>query len=151
MSDSDLPTSNAFEYPSLVSLRVVAAVIRQSNQIFAAKRKEGGGSGLKWEFPGGKIELGETPKEALQREIYEELSIDVSVGKCLGTFITPLDKYLIHLQCFWCTTEQMDVTLSSHTETGWFSAQELLDLDWALPDVPALNLVLKAMNACNDT
>lgn len=146
MFDSDLPTNNAFEFSSLESLRVVAAVIRQSNQIFAAKRKEGGGSGLKWEFPGGKIEKDETPQEALQREIQEELSISVSVGNCLGTFSTPMGKYLIHLQCFWCTTEQTDVTLTSHTEMGWFSPQELLNLDWAVPDLPALKLVLKTMN-----
>jgi 8-oxo-dGTP diphosphatase len=147
MSDFDLPTSNAFEYPSLKRLWVVAAVIRQDNLIFAAKRKEGGGSGSKWEFPGGKVESGESPEQALRREINEELSIDVSVGQCMGTFITPVDKYLIHLQCFWCTTNQLNASLTSHTQAGWFSEQELLDLDWALPDLPAVNIVLKTIKA----
>ena len=125
------------------SLWVVAAVIQHGNQIFAAKRKAGGGSGLKWEFPGGKVEAGESAPQALQREIFEELGISIEVGLSLGTFTTPLDKYLIQLECYWCTSKERPVTLTSHEEAGWFEPIELQALDWALPDVPVLEVVLK--------
>lgn len=125
------------------SLWVVAAVIRHGNQIFAVKRKAGGGSGLKWEFPGGKVEVGESAKQALRREIHEELSILIEVCEPIGTFVTPLDKHLIQLECYWCTTGNQKVALASHTEAGWFDPNELQHLDWALPDVPVLEAVLK--------
>jgi 8-oxo-dGTP diphosphatase len=129
----------------LKSLWVVAAVIRHGNQIFAAKRKAGGGSGLKWEFPGGKVETGESAAQALKREIYEELAINIKVLQLLGTFVTPLDKCLIQLECYFCTTEQKEVSLTSHEESGWFEHNQLNLLDWAEPDVPALEAVLSKL------
>lgn len=146
MSDFDLPTNSAYDDPSLKSLWVVAAVIHQKNQVFAAKRKAGGGSGLKWEFPGGKVETGESAEAALKREILEELNVSVKVGECLGTFITPLDNRIIHLQCFWCSTNQYDFKLSSHIDAGWYKHEELSTLDWAPPDVEAVQHVITAMN-----
>ena len=139
--------------PHLKSLWVVAAVIRHGNQIFAAKRKAGGGSGLKWEFPGGKVEAGESASQALKREIEEELGLIVEVGQALGTFSTPQDNYLIQLECFWCAVQNTQVTLSSHDESGWFSLNELKSLEWALPDVPVLEVVLRthAMLPANET
>lgn len=142
MSDSDSPTSSSCLSPQLKSLWVVAAVIRHGNKILAAKRKAGGGSRLKWEFPGGKVEAGESAPQALQREILEELGINVEVGPSIGTFRTPLDKYLIQLECYWCTSDVREVSLSSHEEAGWFDPIELKVLDWALPDLPALEVVL---------
>ena len=125
------------------SLWVVAGVIRHGNQIFAAKRKAGGESGLKWEFPGGKVEPGESAPQALKREIAEELGISVEVRQSLGVFATPLGKYLIRLECYWCISADRQVTLTSHNESGWFNPNELQFLDWALPDVPALEVVLR--------
>ena len=145
MSDSDSPTSSSCLSPQLKSLWVVAAVIRHGNQIFAAKRKAGGGSGLKWEFPGGKVEAGESAPQALQREILEELGIGIEVGPSIGTFTTPLDKHLIELECYWCTSQNRGVTLSSHDEAGWFEPIELQALDWALPDLPVLEVVLRRL------
>jgi len=98
---------------------------------------------LKWEFPGGKVEAGESAPRALQREIFEELGISVEVGPSIGTFITPLDKYLIQLECYWCTSDGREVSLSSHEEAGWFDPIELKVLDWALPDIPVLEVVLR--------
>ena len=98
---------------------------------------------MKWEFPGGKVEAGELAPQALQREIFEELDISIEVGPSIGTFTTPLDKYLIQLECYWCTSKNRDVTLSSHDEAGWFDPIELKVLDWALPDVPVLEVVLR--------
>lgn len=100
---------------------------------------------MKWEFPGGKVESGETAPRALEREILEELGIKVEVGECLGSFTSPLDKYLIQLECYWCIFDHQEVKLTSHDEAGWFTASELLSLDWALPDVPAVDLVIKEL------
>jgi 8-oxo-dGTP diphosphatase len=144
MSDSDLPTNNASQTP-LNDLWVVAAVIRHENLVFAAKRKAGGGSGLKWEFPGGKVEDGETAVEALKREIQEELAIEIEVNKCIGTFSTPLGTNVIHLECYWCHSSSKDVVLNSHEEAGWFNAYELEKLDWALPDLPVVSEVFKTI------
>ena len=100
---------------------------------------------MKWEFPGGKVEAGETARQALKREIFEELGISVDVGDCLGSFATPLDRHLIELECYWCTSEQQEIKLTSHVEASWFTADELVQLDWALPDVPAVDLVIKEL------
>lgn len=98
---------------------------------------------MKWEFPGGKIEAGETAPEALRREILEELSINVTVGECLGTYTTPNDGYLICLECYWCSVDSKEVNLASHVQSGWFSEDELTHLDWASPDVPAVEAVVQ--------
>jgi 8-oxo-dGTP diphosphatase len=100
---------------------------------------------LKWEFPGGKVEVGEFAPKALQREIFEELGISVEVGLFIGTFATPLDKYLIQLECYWCTSQDREVTLSIHEEAGWFEPVDLNVLDWALTDLPVLEVVLRTL------
>lgn len=98
---------------------------------------------MKWEFPGGKVEAGESAPQALQREILEELGIGIEVGQYIGTFTTPLEKYLIQLECYWCKSQNREVTLSSHEEAGWFDPIDLLVLDWALPDLPVLEVVVR--------
>ena len=98
---------------------------------------------MKWEFPGGKVEPGESAPQALKREIAEELRISVEVRQSLGTFATPLGNYLIRLECYWCLSEDRHVTLTSHSESGWFNPNELQFLDWALPDVPVLEVILR--------
>jgi len=98
---------------------------------------------LKWEFPGGKVEDGESAQQALKREIREELGISIEIGQHLGTFTTPQEKYLIQLECYWCITEDRQVSLTSHDEAGWFEPNELQLLDWALPDLPVLEVVLR--------
>ena len=100
---------------------------------------------MKWEFPGGKVEAGESAQQALKREIREELGISIEVCQCLGTFATPQDKYLIQLECYWCVSEDRQVSLTSHDEAGWFDPIDLQLLDWALPDVPVLEVVLRTI------
>ena len=101
---------------------------------------------MKWEFPGGKVETGESAQEALKREIREELGISIQVGQSLGTFVTPQDNYLIQLECYWCISVDRQVSLTSHDEAGWFDPSELQLLDWALPDVPVLEVVLRTLS-----
>ena len=81
----------------LIDVRVVAGVIRYDGAILAAKRKEGGAAGLKWEFPGGKVEPSESPQEALKRELMEELELDVTVQGPIGIYSTVVGKHHIQL------------------------------------------------------
>ncbi|WP_110654907.1 (deoxy)nucleoside triphosphate pyrophosphohydrolase [Salinicola halimionae] len=141
MSDSDSPTNSSFCIPRK-SLYVVAAVIRAEGKILAAKRLAGGGSGLKWEFPGGKVEDGEDAKTAIIREIDEELGLAIEVEGELGLYVTRLEGIDIHLHCFLCRATVTEVRLVDHSEARWCFPNELQALDWALPDVPAVEKLL---------
>lgn len=122
----------------LVDLHVVAAVILRDGKIMAAKRNAGGPSGLKWEFPGGKIERGESPDEALAREIFEELGMTTIVREEMGSYVTELGHWRLRLHCFICDSSDEPIRMEAHSEIRWCSISELNDLDWALPDVPAV-------------
>jgi 8-oxo-dGTP diphosphatase len=117
-------------------------VIHFNNEILAAKRLAGGPSGLKWEFPGGKVEAGESPHDALSREILEELGLEIEIDREIGTFSTLVSDTRINLQCFHCTAQSNQVVLSAHSEVTWCRLNELSSLDWALPDIPAIEALL---------
>ncbi|MCL6713420.1 (deoxy)nucleoside triphosphate pyrophosphohydrolase [Pseudomonas sp. R2.Fl] len=104
----------------------------------AAKRNVGGPSGLKWEFPGGKVEHGESPGEALVREIAEELGMKIIVREELGSYVTELGSCRLRLHCFICDSVDEPTRMEAHSEVRWCGISELNDLDWALPDVPAV-------------
>ena len=110
------------------TIRVVAAVIQRQNngkdEIFATQRGYGEFEGG-WEFPGGKIESGETPQEALVREIKEELDADISVGDLIATVEYDYPNFHLSMDCFWCKLQSNHVELNEHEDAKWFSKEEL--------------------------
>ena len=116
------------------TVRVVAAVIRKDNKIFATQRgygefKDG------WEFPGGKIEEGETPEQALAREIKEELDTEIQVGKLIDTIEYDYLSFHLSMDCFWCKIMQGGLELKEHEAARWLSKEELYSVDWLPADV----------------
>lgn len=116
------------------TVRVVAAVIRKDNKIFATQRgygefKDG------WEFPGGKIEEGETPEQALAREIKEELDIDINVGELIDTIEFDYPNFHLSMDCFWCEIVQGELKLREHESAKWLSKEKLYTVDWLPADV----------------
>ena len=127
----------------LSDVHAVAAVLRRGRRILAARRLPGGSAGLKWEFPGGKVERGETATSALLREIHEELGLDAVVTSELGTFVTDLPDFRIHLKCFWCEAPDGLPQLRVHSEVRWCTPGELRSLDWAQADIPVVEAILR--------
>ena len=126
------------------TVRVVAAVIRKDNKIFATQRgygefKDG------WEFPGGKIEEGETPEQALAREIKEELDTEIQVGKLIDTIEYDYPKFHLSMDCFWCEIMQGGLELNEHEAARWLSKEELYSVDWLPADVGVVEKIKKEL------
>lgn len=126
------------------TVRVVAAAIRKDNKIFATQRgygefKDG------WEFPGGKIEEGETPEQALTREIKEELDTEIQVGKLIDTIEYDYPKFHLSMDCFWCEIMQGGLELKEHEAARWLSKEELYSVDWLPADVGVVEKIKKEL------
>ncbi|MGI6879728.1 (deoxy)nucleoside triphosphate pyrophosphohydrolase [Microbacterium sp. gxy059] len=121
-------------------IHVVGAVIVDAGNILCARRGRGSLAGL-WEFPGGKIEQGETAREALQREITEELECVVEVGDEVATTAHEYDFGVVHLTTFLCRLVEGTPHLTEHTEVTWLRPADLATLTWAPADVPAVDLL----------
>lgn len=119
-------------------ISVVAGVIVHGDTVFIARRNPGGAAGGMWEFPGGKIELSETPQSALTRELKEELNLDVVVHGRIGRFDTVVGQRTISLDCYWITKFAGDIQLTSHTEFAWVKLTSLNDFEFARPDLPVI-------------
>lgn len=104
---------------------------------------------LKWEFPGGKIDLGESPEECLKRELLEELGIHVCLEKSLPHSTYHYPNFAITLHPFVCTITSGEIVLHEHTAINWLPPEELHDLDWAEADVPVIELYLAAREICS--
>ena len=116
------------------TIRVVAAVIRSEDKIFATARGYGEFKG-QWEFPGGKIERGETPQEALAREIQEELDVKIEVGDLIDTIEYDYSSFHLSMNCFWCNITEGEITLKEAEEARWLSKDELYSVDWLPADM----------------
>lgn len=118
---------------NMKTVRVVAAVIRQGDRIFATARGYGEFKG-QWEFPGGKIEVGETPQQALIREIKEELDVMVSVGDLIDTIEYDYPTFHLSMDCFWCNVTEGEIKLKEAEDARWLSKDELYSVDWLQAD-----------------
>ena len=125
------------EHPTAV-VKVVGAAILRHGTFIAAQRHRNMAEPLKWEFPGGKIEAGEDPRQALAREIREELALEIAVGAWLGRGTHEEGGRRIVLDVFTATVVAGEIRLAEHRRAGWFRASEIDDLDWAAADRPVL-------------
>ena len=123
------------------TIEVVAAVIVKDGRIFATQRGYGDFKDM-WEFPGGKIESGESREEALKREIKEELDADISVDSFLQTVEYDYPKFHLILHCYLCSLKTKEVHLLEHESSRWLSADELDSVEW-LPADLSIILTLK--------
>ena len=122
-------------------VRVVAAVIVRDGRALAARRGTAMSLPGLWEFPGGKVEPGESDAEALVREIFEELGLTVTVGELVGENVHEYPTIRVRLVAFVCTAENRDPLATEHDALRWVDSTELSELTWAAADVPLLRVV----------
>ena len=126
------------------SIEVVAAVIRRGNSIFATQRGYGDWKDW-WEFPGGKMEPGETPQAALEREIREELDADICVGELLKTIEWDYPAFHLTLHCYWCSPASDELHLLEHEAARWLSAEDIASVRWLPADEQLLPLISQTL------
>ena len=122
-------------------IRVVGAVFHDGERFLACRKKPGKPLEGHWEFPGGKIEPGETPQQALAREIREELNLIAEVGQKVTTTTYEYDFATIELTTFYCTLVDGDLRLTDHDDTKWVTSTEATHLTWAPADIPAVEAI----------
>ena len=125
------------------AIEVVAAVIREEDRVFATQRgygdfKDG------WEFPGGKVEPGEMPEEALIREIREELNTKVGIDGFLISVEYDYPEFHLSMDCFWCHVEEGELTLLEHEAAKWLPVSDLRQVRWLPADIEVLEEIEKS-------
>lgn len=122
-------------------INVVGAVVVSNGKVLCVQRALDGTLPGMWEFPGGKIEPGETPRQALEREIQEELRCQVAVGNEVTTTSHEYDFGIVHLTTFYCELVEGTPELVEHAQMLWSQPQDLRHLEWAPADIPAVALI----------
>lgn len=122
-------------------IEVVAAIIHDANgRIFATQRGYGDWRGW-WEFPGGKIELGESSEEALKREIWEELETRIVIERLVTTVEYDYPTFHLTMHCYWCHVESGTLTLKEHEAARWLAKEELESVKWLPADLQILEKI----------
>lgn len=122
---------------------VVAGAIIKDNKVFAAQRGNKGETRFKWEFPGGKIEPGETPEQALSRELFEELKIHVEVHELITQIVDEYETQVLHIDTYRCSLISGEPTLTEHIAKAWSNKNELDNLEFSPADKPTLEKIKK--------
>ena len=125
------------------NIHVVGAVIIENDKILCAQRGPSKSLPLKWEFPGGKIEAGETPQDALQREIKEEMQCKVEIGDQVEHTVYEYDFAIVQLTTYYCKLVEGKPILTEHASIKWLSPDQLESLDWAPADIPTIEKLSK--------
>ncbi|MBT0664487.1 (deoxy)nucleoside triphosphate pyrophosphohydrolase [Geobacter pelophilus] len=124
-------------------IKVACAIIERDGLVLAAQRSAGMSLPLKWEFPGGKLEPGETAEQCLRRELVEEMGVQVRVGEALPSTTHNYQTFTVTLFPFVCTIESGEIVLHEHAAIAWLAPEELLTPDWAEADLPVIELLLQ--------
>ncbi len=132
------------------TIEVVAAIIRKDNDIFATQRGYGEFKDW-WEFPGGKMEPGEAPEEALVREIQEELSTDISVDKFLYTVDYDYPKFHLTMHCYMCSLLSEALHLNEHEAARWLNKDEIHSVNWLPADEILLPMIVNELDSIEAT
>lgn len=119
-------------------IHVACAIIEHNGKVLAAQRSETMNLPLKWEFPGGKLETGETPEACLAREVREELAIGINLGRALPITTHSYEAFTVTLYPFVCTPADGIIVLHEHRAVAWMEPERMLALDWADADLPII-------------
>jgi len=123
-------------------IHVACAIIENNGKILCAQRSESMSLPLKWEFPGGKIDIGETPEECLRRELVEEMGVSVRVRESLPLSTHHYPTFSVTLYPFICLIEAGEIILHEHAGIAWLPPKQLNTLDWAKADLPVIESYL---------
>ncbi len=126
------------------TIRVVAAIITDGERILATQRGYGAFKGM-WEFPGGKIELGEEPEQALRREIMEELQLEIDIQRFVSTVDYEYPDFMLNMDCYLCKIAGGNMNLTEHQAAKWLVPDELTSVEWLPADVELVEQLRQIM------